>query len=330
MLGGMKRDGRSGVGEITFDELTAGLVWPLLLRALRMSVQVGRLALAAFGLTVIWLVGSLLEIIQSDGRGDLWLAYPPIWARTAFVVFAMLVVAMVFGAVARMTAPDVAYGLRIGLLRGLAFALGRLLSLLLPVLFVCIVLVVAWLASGAVLWLGASVGGETVTAFFTPLVRVLAGTATAVACVAGLMGVAAVGVEGSDGFDGFQRSAAYLVAAPVRLLGYLLIVLLTYAVGLGVLLLVGMMGSWLVSTWVEADLMTEYWGIVSLAAVWTLSYITSAVPLVYLCIRRAVDEQDVREVWMPGLLGGVLAPEHQRAAAGSPRDSDEAESSTDS
>jgi hypothetical protein len=141
-----------------------------------------------------------------------------------------------------------------------------------------------------------------------------------------------VAVEGTDAADGAQRALAYVVGRPGRALVYLAVMT---ALGAGVAwvsLIVIEQATLLAMTagfpraefasesraagWWLAGSMWAYGVCFGLVLSWIVSYMNTAGTLMYLALRRVNDQQDVSEVWMPGMVGGTLAAEVGPAASG--------------
>ena len=141
----------------------------------------------------------------------------------------------------------------------------------------------------------------------------------------------AVAVEGTDSVDAIQRIYAYLLGRPGRALIYLSLAAVQglIAIGLAAWVLNGaadltasMAGSFLPGERSRAlfepgqqssagGAIVAFWQLfVSLILSGVLvSWHATAGTLVYLLLRRVCDEQDLREVWMPGVIPGTRASE---------------------
>jgi hypothetical protein len=158
------------------------------------------------------------------------------------------------------------------------------------------------------------------------LAAVIAGIVVAMVAGLWMLGPAVV-IEGTDAFDAIQRSFAYVLGRPIRLVVYLVIAVALGALSLGLLRWFGMAAVSL------ADSAAVHWagqrgasilrthptapaptGTASAAAsvvgVWRalvqvliaaylVSYVACASATVYLLCRRVNDEQEVGDLWVP-------------------------------
>ena len=136
--------------------------------------------------------------------------------------------------------------------------------------------------------------------------------------------ISGLAIEGTDGFDALQRSYAYLIAKPIRLAIYALILII---LGTTITTIVGTLAGWsigmadtLVSTLTNDAGRRIITGAGDMAATeplanriillarsalelivagYVLSLIFCSSTMAYLCIRRVCDGQDINEVWDP-------------------------------
>jgi len=370
---------------VTLAELTAGLIWPTLLRIPAMAVQPGRLLLGAAVVVALALVARLFDggckvLDVADFAGPLFDSVAQGFAAFAEALFevrpvaavtllyegaiaepiamfrarpfsaaALLVLAVPVwtvggGALSRMVAVDVAGHVNMSLGESLGFALRRawtlswalLLPLVAMALLALFMAVAGWLLLnlpvvefvGAVLYGGFLLLGLLVTLIFV-------GFALGQALL-----VPAVATESTDSVDAFQRAYAYVLGRPARLATYgaaaVAIGVVVYAVagafiGGAERLTADLSMAWLSDARAN-ELLGATGGEESFAATlirwWTLalglllagfgvSLYFSASTIVYMLCRRVNDEQDLREVWMPGLVEGTLVADKKAAAAGS-------------
>ena len=59
--------------------------------------------------------------------------------------------------------------------------------------------------------------------------------------------------------------------------------------------------------------------VAGLVAGWAFSYYSCATTVLYFLMRKATDDQDLEEIWQPGLIEGTMAP--GRASVGDEADS---------
>lgn len=343
---------------LTLADLLDDLLWPKLLRAPALGIQPTRIGIALFTLVIVGLIGGVNAWFSDEppfyqAIGSLIL--PPIAVteysestlvdaigRVAAVVAdhpyelifqgvpMLAVLALGWGVIARMAAAEFSGGVRMSWPQGLAFVLGRWPSVLgaalgAPALvgLVCLVLAIAgW----AVMQIPVV---DVIGAVLFPIAIVLALLATLLTLglvVGGHMLVPAIACEGTDAIDALQRTYAYVIARPARLVIYTLILLALLAVTAVVL------GS--IATGVEsvARDATSVWmsersaiifasapvrpptGTRAMAAhivgfwiglVWliagaaTLSVFACGSAVLYLLMRQVCDGQDWGELWFP-------------------------------
>lgn len=255
---------------------------------------------------------------------------------------ALAVFAIAGGAVCRAVALDFTQNVGISWPRALGFALGRWASLLGAVLapLLLVAAIMLGLAVGGWLllnWPVIDLLGALLYGLF--LLAALAAVVTILAYAVGSpMLVPAVACEGTDAIDAIQRSYAYVLGRPLRLVvyGLLLILLGLVATGLAYFIARSTVAfaahsvTWftedaraasivaadpaLEGTAAAAARIVAFWTSVALllAGAYTLSYFYTASTLLYLAMRRVCDGQDMDELWMPGMIEGAMA----RAMAG--------------
>jgi hypothetical protein len=279
-----------------------------------------RMPAMTFGVFVLGLPDAMLALILN--AYDAFLNEPWVWLGIAVVA---LPAASLFGCgIARSTAVDTAYDLQLSVGESVGFAIRRWLSIL-PALLIPLVLVALLVGviqiTGLLLlqielleWLGALIYG----------VWLLGALVLAVVWIVFLLGqpmlMGAIGADGADGADAVARTYAYLLNRPGRFLLYLL---------LGVI--VAMLAFILLSSLLEmtisgAEALTggnedrgegfaataiDFWHLIARLLLWgwVVSYIYTTGTIIYMLMRRVCDEQDIREVWMPGMVGGTTTPE---------------------
>jgi len=362
---------------VTLRELTAGLVWPQLLRSAGLAVQPPRLLVGLLVVLGLLAVGWLLDVVWGaappaelpirfraapgeEPFADAFLAevfsgvdvaarrameldvskaltalvqsaYGTAWSllgaapvRGAVTLAAFLIVCAIGGgAIARMTAVDVGADLSMSARDGVAFALRRWRSLTaawLAPLFVVGAIAMLLRASG---WLLLSL----------PVLDVLGAVLYAIPLALGLLamlllGVFAVGhgllipavaVEGTDALDAVQRAYAYVLGRPGRMLLYAAVLLaqgcvaylvVAWIVDAGVRFTHENTTAWLSEARAAkvhgddaaAPTLIGFWesAFRLLPPAFLVSYAFSASTVLYLLLRRVNDEQDVRDIWMPG------------------------------
>lgn len=364
-------------GPVTIAELTAGLIWPMLLRVPGIALQPPRVVLAILTVAAIWCVGWVFDMAVTQGAGDgpaigllmthadglrsaadhllharflsagetLYDATLGAWVdmltNRPIGGFVLLVLwSLVWGvggtAISRLAGVDLSLNLNMTVIDGLRFALPRwrtaLLALLIPVLAMLAIALVLAVGGWALLSLRfidvlGSIAYGVALALSLAMVVLLAGFGLGKALL-----LPAVAVESSDAMDAVQRSYAYVLGRTGRAALYLVVALAQWAV-------VYVVARWALSTaatlaqritgaWIPDERATDlfnppvasasaasaiigFWNgalDVLLAALMVSVFFTSGTVL-YLLLRRINDEQDVREVWMPGVVAGTAASE---------------------
>lgn len=290
---------------------------------------------------------------------------PAIWDHSKlFVIFYGLIFVILTsvagGALARMTACEVATGEKLRMNEAMDFAFGAWVRLTLAPLFPLLI--------AAVLWIVLAVGGKLL---MLPWVDILGGLLYGLGLLVGfglallLVGYAAgfsllvpaVATENCDPADAQQRAYAYVLSRPLHLIGYLAVGLIGMALGYVV---VGLFGSLLLNVtggvarvWTDNSALTTTGGatlfdlspdgqalhanghsavagwfiglwttvVVCLAAGYIFSYFFSASTVIYLLLRRAADGQEVTEIWQAG-IAGAGSPTADRSDSGEPTNTD--------
>lgn len=266
------------------------------------------------------------------------------WSTLAIAIPILIAWGIFGGAMSRMAAEEHALKQQRAWTTGLAFAVARWFSfaacLIGPVavlLVVCGVMACAgWvllgfqyvnIAGGVLYGLGLAIG-----------------TIVAVLGAALLLGspmlVPAMACEGSDAIDSVQRVWAYTLARPGRLAVYLLILLVQLVLALWALgllagaaesltawsttaLLPGETAEALREAAAGGDMPTDtkdsvktagrilaFWGAIPdlLVGAFAVSFWFSGGTVLYLCMRRVCDGQDVEELWRPHMTPGTVPP----------------------
>ena len=298
----------------------------------------------------------LLELADFfGGVNDLFVRTPvAMWRQdkiftVVYGLFFVVLIALGGGALARMTATDVARGEKLRLQEAVDFAVSSwrrlIFSLLLPLL-IAGVLCALLIAGGWLLML--------------PWVRVLGGLLYGLALLLGfgvvflLAGYAlgfsllvpAVACENCDAADAQQRAYAYVLGRPLHLLGYGVVGLVGLALGFVVASLFAVAALNVTGAIVDEvtgnpavaathgfalfDLAPDrgaaiplqwhskwsawfvsFWQtvVICLVAAYVFTYYFGASTIIYLLMRRACDGQEMTEIWQPGLVPGTMTPE---------------------
>ncbi|TVQ63193.1 MAG: hypothetical protein EA378_02565 [Phycisphaerales bacterium] len=258
-----------------FEDLTRGLLWPMIFRAPALALRPARVGFALITIVLLALVGSISRLWSdtnyADRLADAFAGLVGEWLSILFlggggrsgpgpveVVFShpvssivlgvpmLAILAVGAGAISRSAAREFALNERDPWPRSLAFAAGRGVSffftLAIPILFVLAIYLTIAVAGFLLLTLpGVSIVGAVLFAL-----ALAAGLLAAVATLAGLLALpiflAAMACEGADAIDAVQRAYAYAIARPIRLVVYIAIAELLGLVFIGVVALVTSLG----------------------------------------------------------------------------------------
>jgi len=354
---------------ITLSDLTEELLWPQLFRALPLALRPERLGIAFFTLVILSLLGRIIapsattpamatgalfdfvngvkwHSVQACVSAETMLLLGVTWSQIAAKpwvsagvgVPAILVLLIGAGAISRMAACEFGQSVVVPWTRGLAFSISRWASLVGavagPLLVVGFLLGVVALGGGALFnWSISAILG----ALLYPIALILG--ALAVLLLLGFalghpLIVPAVACEGTDAIDAAQRSYAYVVGRPLRLVLYLAILLALLVVSASVLevivfrtievtrgaaaSLAGVSASQALDAtqegaegvWGWVGRIVSFWTLIPrlLVGAFILSYGACGSTILYLLMRKLNDGQDTGEIWMPGLVGGSMAP----------------------
>lgn len=277
----------------------------------------------------------------------LWKQRP--WFVVVYGFITLLVLSTCGGAICRMSVCETAGQERLRVSDAFDFALASwhrlLFANLLPLLIaagLALVLVVAGIVLFGIPYLdvlgGMAYGVNLLLGFL--IAFVLLATAGSFFLL-----IPSVATENCAPIDALQRAIAYLIARPLHLLGYTITAIVGLSLGYWVVSLVavtalnvtggatGMLTSnsavtitggyglfWLKqapgeyhaywhSEWAAFFIAAWQGLVVLLVASYVVSYAFSSIATIYLLMRKAVDDQDVTEIWRPGLIPGTLAPE---------------------
>lgn len=375
-------------GPVTIKELTAGLIWPTLLRAAPMALDPSRLVIGFLCVAIIMGLGSLYDAVIPTGGvavfhemikgvtaaasavaaavvtleprlvglgaerlGHVWsIAMEHPVSAVILSAVALVVWSVAGGAISRMAISDVSLDRDMGWTKGLGFALARWKDLVVGALGPALLL--------AVIALLMAVGGFLLLRW--PVLNIVGGAIYGLCIAGGLVFVltavglalahpliiAAVATESTDGFDAMQRAYAYVLGRTGRLLLYAAILAvygaLAYAAASFVVtsalnftagtafawtgapapptpyaggydaLLTQMpdRGEALTGTAAVTAGLISVWERVALAMLggFVISFYFCASSLLYLLVRRVNDDQDIHDVWKPGMVASTLAP----------------------
>lgn len=288
--------------------------------------------------------GSLTDLLIRTPIA-LWDQRP--WFTVFYGFFALIMIAIGGGALCRMSACEVAGRERLRAADAYMFAFQSWVKLvlapLLPLLlagFLALVLA----AAGVVLFLplldvlgGLFYGVNLLVGFVIAFLLLALGFSF-------ILLLPAVATENCSPADALQRSVAYLLSRPLHLLGYTIVGIVGLGIGYLVVALVAAATlnitatttGWLSDNpavsiaggfWID-DLTPKPGGyqpdwhhewsaglisawqriIILLVASYVVSYLFSSTTVIYLLMRKTVDDQDLSEIWRPGLVPGTLAP----------------------
>lgn len=321
---------RRRLGAVTLRELTAGLLWPEMFRALGMSIQGPRLLLGIVGAIVLTAVVMLAEALR---RATDWAALNALaglldWMPTPMraeatdaadalggwsALIAALIVGVIFatvgGAIARLAALDVALHRDVPIREGVRYVRRRLATFALTIVIPCVVLAVPLALATPFGWLMRIEAIQPVIAVLSivPIVLVLAFVMLGAAFVVVLpLLPAAIAIEDTDATDAVQRGLAYLFSAFWRYLAYGALLVLQALVALAI-------GRFLIDTALVllSDLLLTPMDIESAAFEivrwlgmlpelvlmgWLFSFVATGGAIHYLAMRQTVDAEDLREI----------------------------------
>jgi len=276
----------------------------------------------------------------------LWRIDP--WYIVVYGFLSLLIMAVGGGALCRMSACQFAGRERLRARDALQFSLGSWVKLVLAPLLplaLCGVLAVILVAMGIVFFKiplldvvgGVLYGVNLLIGFMIAFILLTLGFSF-------ILLLPAVASENCGPADALQRAIAYLLGRPLHLLGYVIVGLFGLTIGYLVVVLVaaatlnitGAATGALTShsalsltgdVWINdlepafgdfheewhdrwAAGMIQFWQglVILLIAAYVLSYVFSGSTIIYLLMRKAVDDQDPSEIWRPGLVPGTLAP----------------------
>ncbi len=255
---------------VRLADITADLLWPRLFRAAALALRPSRLAIALLMLIATLLIGEAarfnldppqpnmagflfshiigavngvatgvvqldVQLVRDKVESLFTITVPKLWERYGFRPFVLgipiiLVWAVGGCAISRMVACDFSLGVLVSFRKGLAFAVGRMGSLLVAVLLPLFVATILTLAMSAVGWLLLGFSGMQFFGAVFYGFMLIAGAITVALLACYILGtpmlIPAVACEGADGLDAIQRAFAYVLGRPLRLLIFGLIALM--------------------------------------------------------------------------------------------------------
>lgn len=350
---------------VLLEDLTAGLIWPTLLKAPSMAFSPSRWLLGIMAAFLLIVVGALHTWILAPqppqlpaGATDTYLGFEPVlyammsmnpgymlgtltnavqhhmmlisqdpWTSAALFVPVLLVLGVFGFAITRSASIEYAHGRQTDAVGALSAALRSIRQIALTTLgplALCAVL------AGLVTLIGLTLGLPVFNIVGSVLYLLGVILSVLIVCVLTLhiatlpISVSALSIEGTDGFDALQRSYAYLIARPIRLTIYAIILLV---VGTLITTIVGTLAGWSIelADWLVSSLSNDAGrrvltgaedmsatepfanrvivlirsSLELIVAGYAISVLFCSTTLGYLCIRRVCDGQDINEVWDP-------------------------------
>ena len=289
-----------------------------------LSAQGGEAWLAVKSGSIVGVLDAAVTASVRVPRDLLFEYWPSLLAL--FLVLAVLAWSMT--AAARVAVVRLGRRERVGIAHALRFASRRIISVLAAW---CLPLVAIWAGAiglSVVGWMLRTGGLNVLTAVLLPVPLILSLAIVLIGLIGGLGATFAPGAAAADDADGFdivQRGYSYVLARPLRLFIYLAILAAVCWLSISIFgaILEATSRLWLVAADVRlADkfpLTTEDGSIGQsgkLVRMWwtlggciTIGYIISilgaSTGALYLAMRRLVDGQQEREVWVDGLIPGT-------------------------
>ena len=317
-------------------------LWPRSNGATFLSDSSNSLGAAADAARIAWADGPLpalwVALSQFLFRVPLdLLSNHPVWT-VSMVLLCLPVLAIGGGTISRMVACEFSQAFMLPWTEALALVFRRRNSLIgaavAPLLIVGAIVLGLGVAGWILLnWPGVNVVGAT----FYPLF-LAGGLGASIVLIGYVLGqcllTPAVVCENTDAIDAMQRSYAYVISSPLRLLVYaavlgvlgLIVGLSTEIASRGATLFTGAEATNMVrhaaqpgGTWNAGASVIVFWNTLFAAVLssFALSFYFSASTILYILLRRLNDGQEPVEIWMPGLVPGTLstAEPAERAAA---------------
>lgn len=348
---------------VLLEDVAAGLIWPNLLKAPAMAFSPSRWLLgiiAAFMIVLVSSTHSALFTTQDNAARafnanpgiqpifDAMMSLNPLqiigaltyaaqshatqisqspWTALALIVPTILVLGVFGHALTRSTSIEFAHGRQTTTSAALSAALLSIKQIALATLGPILIVVILALL---IMLIGLTLGLPVVNILGALLYILGLTLSILLVCILILhtlalpITISALAIEGTDGFDALQRAYAYLIAKPIRLTLYSLLLLV---LGATISSIVTITAGWSIeladtlSTTLTNDAgrrviegsqnmsATEPFAhsIIQLArsalelvvAGYVLSLIFTSSTMAYLCIRRVCDGQDISEVWDP-------------------------------
>lgn len=245
---------RRRAGAVTFEELSAGLVWPHLLRGFGYACRPGVIAigflaalwvfLGGYGLAELWAAlgdsrgpfGALGSFWPTGGPAAIEDRFGGALASEGFsesgvglvALWSLPALGLAGVAIGRMVSLEFCASRRLSLIHAVRFAVGRWASVLVFALampaLIAVLMLVLWIL-GLVFFTSEPMGVVGALGFVVALVLGFgAALASVLFLLSFLMMPAALAVESTDGMDAVQRSVSYVTSRTVRFFGYLLVI----------------------------------------------------------------------------------------------------------
>lgn len=255
------------------------------------------------------------------------------WSTAATLAMSLLAWALLGGAIARSSATEFALRESISTRQSVRFSLARWRSsfaALATPLVVATVLALVIGALGALAASSSTAGGVVALAFVTVLLLALGAVVALVGFALGFpLLVSAVVCEGTDAIDSLQRTFAYVLGRPVRLVLYSLVFYAQVSLSAFVCSTIASATISFALRWFFAPESTDRlahtssfardvhaaWMLLlaALASGAVLSIYHSGAAVLYLLLRQANDGQDPADLWKPGSAEAVRAKKAETA-----------------
>lgn len=352
---------------VLLQDLTAGLIWPTLLKAPSMAFSPPRWLLGIMAAFMIVLVSATHSALLSPapaaippGATDYYLGFQPVldammslnpsrtiytlmyaaqhhinlisqtpWTSLALIIPTILVLGIFGHAITRSASIEFALGRQTDTSSALSASLLAIRQIALATLGP---LLIASLLALAIMLIGLTLGLPVVNILGAVLYILGLILSVLLVCILILhtlalpITISALAIEGTDGFDALQRAYAYLIAKPIRLALYTLLLLV---LGTTITTIITITAGWSIQLadtlattltndagrrviagtaemsatepFAHSIIQLARSGLELIVAGYVLSLVFTSSSMAYLCIRRVCDGQDITEVWDPEL-----------------------------
>jgi len=265
------------------------------------------------------------------------------WPSLVALAFVLVSLAWSMTAAARVAVIRLGRRERAGMAPAMRFASRRFISVLAAW---CLPLVAVWAGAiglSMVGWMLRTGGLNVLTAVLLPVPLLVSLAVVLIGVIGGLGATFAPGAAAADDADGFdivQRGYSYVLARPLRLLVYLAILAIVcwLSIAIVIAILEATSRLWLIAADVrladklpltaedgsigQSGRLVGMWWSISACVIggYAISILGASTGALYLAMRRLVDGQQEREIWVEGLITGtqVAVAVSSPAAAHSP------------